>query len=228
MPIDPNQEHSPSESLTILFVDGYSLVRQGARALLEGQSEFTTVKMADSFADARRLALGHKPDLAIVGPNLEDGTGGSAQIDAIAAIHQASPKTRILVVLLSDFDTVGARDGAAAGASGLISMASSEADFIEAVRKIAAGQEYVSAKVATRALREREQLQYSGPLTPREAEVLRSLALGYTNSAIAEGLHLSVRTIETHRANLQGKLRLRTRAELVAYAIETGLLGAAD
>lgn len=228
MPIDPNQESSPSESLSILLVDGYSLVRQGARALLEGRSEFTTIKMADSIADARRLALGHKPDLAIVGPNLDNGSGASGQLDAIAAVHEASPKTRILLVLLSDFDTVGARDGVAAGASGVISMASSEADFIEAVRKVAAGQEYVSAKVSTRALREREQSQYSGPLTPREAEVLRSLALGYTNSEIAEGLHLSVRTIETHRANLQGKLRLRTRAQLVAYSIKTGLLGAAD
>ncbi|MEI6662700.1 MAG: response regulator transcription factor [Actinomycetes bacterium] len=228
MSIDTNNDNGSPKPISVLLVDGYPLVRQGAQNLIAEHTEFTTIKMADSYEDARRYALGHKPDLAIIGPNLDEGTGGSGQLAAIAAIHEASPNTRILVILLSDFDTVGARDGVAAGAAGVISMASSEADFIDAARRVTAGEEYVSAKVSTLALREREQAQYSGPLTPREAEVLRSLALGYTNSEIAKGLHLSVRTIETHRANLQGKLRLRTRAELVAHAIETGLLGAAD
>jgi two-component system, NarL family, response regulator NreC len=119
------------------------------------------------------------------------------------------------------------REAFAAGASGYVLKEAADAEVVDAVREVASGGRYVhptlGAKLAAAEAEERARAEQD-PLSDREREVLRLLALGHTNQEIAKMLYLSVRTVETHRAHIMQKLRLSTRAELVRYAIDQGLL----
>jgi DNA-binding NarL/FixJ family response regulator len=151
---------------------------------------------------------------------------GMSGLEATPPLLLASPGSKVLVLSMQD-DPRYVREAFAAGASGYILKEAADADVVEAVREVAGGGRYVhptlGARLAT-AEAEANARAEADPLSEREREVLRLLALGHTNQEIAKMLFISVRTAETHRAHIMQKLRLATRADLVRYALSQGLL----
>lgn len=209
---------SASAGISIVLADDHTVVRRALRMLLDAEPEFEVVAEAVDADSAVRYALGHKPDVLILDLNMP----GRPSLEAIPDILEASPGTTI-VVLTMQSDTAYARQALQAGVLGYVLKEAADTELVEAVRRAAAGEAYLQPALGARLAAERE----AGPaddLSEREVEVLRLIALGHTNPEIAEQLFLSVRTIESHRAHIQQKLRLSTRAELVGYALERGLI----
>jgi two-component system response regulator NreC len=147
---------------------------------------------------------------------------GGSSLEAIPAIREEFPKTQIVVLTMQQ-EPAFARRALAAGALGYVLKEAADEELVQAVRSAAAGEHYLNPRLGARIAAEPP----PGPpddLSEREAEVLRLIALGHTNAEVAEQLYLSVRTVETHRARIQQKLRLSSRAELVRYALDRGLL----
>jgi two-component system response regulator NreC len=208
--------------IRLLIVDDHQLVRSGLRRLLESEEDMTVEDEAGTAYDGVRLARLHKPDVILLDVVMPGGSG----LDAIPEIREAAPEAKILTLSMQD-DPSYVRQAFAAGASGYVLKEAADDELLAAVREVAAGGSYVDPQLGARlaaadaaALSE----EAADPLTDREREVLRLLALGHTNQEIAQMLYLSVRTAETHRARIMQKLRLSTRAELVRYAIDHGVL----
>ena len=147
---------------------------------------------------------------------------GGSSLEAIPAIREESPDTQIVVLTMQQ-EPAFAREALGAGALGYVLKEAADDELVEAVRRAAAGESYLNPRLGARIASEPP----PGPpddLSEREVDVLRLIALGHTNAEIAEQLFLSVRTVETHRSHIQQKLRLSTRAELVGYALERGLV----
>ena len=147
-------------------------------------------------------------------------------IEGMPAVLQAVPETRVLVLSMQD-DPRYVREAFDAGASGYVLKEAADSEVVAAVREVAGGGRYVDPELGARLVAaesaERKRAE-EDPLSDREGEVLRLLALGHTNQEIAKQLYISVRTAETHRAHIMQKLRLSSRAELVRYALDRGLL----
>jgi two-component system response regulator NreC len=153
------------------------------------------------------------------------GTGKSG-IDATPEMLHESPDSKVLILSMQD-DPRYVREAFAAGASGYVLKEAADTELVTAVREVAAGGRYVHPALGARIAAADAQAERSAaqdPLSEREREVLRLLALGHTNQEIAKILFVSVRTAETHRAHIMQKLRISTRAELVRYAIARGVL----
>ena len=151
---------------------------------------------------------------------------GRSGLDAVAEIKEAAPKAEVLVLSMQD-DPSYVREAFAAGSSGYVLKDAADTELVTAVREVAAGRRYVHPTLGARlAAAEADAVSRAAadPLSEREREVLRLLALGHTNQEIAKMLYISVRTAETHRAHIMQKLRLTTRAELVRHALRQGLL----
>ena len=190
--------------------------------LLDGEADFEVVAEA---ADARGAVFelrSHKPDVVL----LDVVMPGRSGIEAIPDLLKESPKTRVLVLSMQD-DPAYVREAFGAGAKGYVLKEAVDAEVVGAIREVAEGRQYVHPALGARLIaaeaEERSRAE-EDPLSDREREVLRLLALGHTNQEIAEALFLSVRTVETHRAHIMQKLRISTRAELVRYALSEGLL----
>ncbi len=172
---------------------------------------------------SKRIFEGHgkAPDVIVL-----DGVPAAGAVEAVRRVLAEIPGAKALVVSASE-DPTTVREVFGAGASGYMLEGADEADILAAVRALAAGQGYVDpvlgARVIAGDMRSRTSVA-DDPLTSRQREVVRLLALGHTNQEIAEALVLSVRTVETHRAHVMQKLRISSRAELVRYAMERGLL----
>ena len=151
---------------------------------------------------------------------------GKSGIEGLAAVLQAAPDARVLMLSMQD-DPRYVTEAFEAGASGYVLKEAADTEVVDAVRAVAAGERYVhpalGARLVQAAADERRRSE-EDPLSDREREVLRLLALGHTNQEIAKMLYISVRTAETHRAHIMQKLRLSSRAELVRYALSEGLL----
>jgi two-component system, NarL family, response regulator NreC len=208
--------------IRLLIVDDHQLVRSGLRRLLEGEEDITVEDEASTAHDGVRLARLHKPDVILLDVVMPGGSG----LDAIPEIRDAAPEAKILTLSMQD-DPSYVRRAFAAGASGYVLKEAADDELLAAVREVAAGGSYVDPQLGARlaaADATAAAAAADDPLTEREHEVLRLLALGHTNQEIAQMLYLSVRTAETHRARIMQKLRLSTRAELVRYAIDHGVL----
>jgi two-component system response regulator NreC len=208
------------ETITIILADDHEVVRAGLRMLLEAEAGFQVVSEAGTVAETEARVAAHRPGVLILDVNMPDGSS----IPAIPGLLNSAPETHI-VVLTMQSDPEIARKALRAGATGFVLKEAAEAELIQAVRLAAAGRTYLNpelgAKLAAQAPPE------TGPpddLSTRELEVLKLIALGHTNAEIAAQLYLSVRTVESHRAHIQQKTLRGTRAELVAYAREHGLL----
>jgi two-component system response regulator NreC len=210
-----------TDSLRFVLVDDHEVVRGGLRRVLEAQSGWSVEAEAGDIDHALRAVLGHKPDILVLDLNL----AGVSSLEYIPELLERSPKTRI-VVLTMQTEPAYARDALRAGASAYVLKESAEDELVTAVRSAAEGKTYLNPRVGAMIAAEPEGGEADGELTPREQEILKLLALGHTNGEIAEQLFLSRRTIETHRASIQRKLDLSTRAELTRYAIEHKLLEA--
>lgn len=208
-------------TITVVVADDHAVVRSGLRLLLDAEADFEVVGEAGDVTDARRRVGAHKPDVLLLDLNMP----GEPTLPAIADLVAASPHTRVVVLTMFN-EPVFAREALRAGAAGFVLKHAADADLVKAVRTAAAGGRYVQPELAGDLLDAGGAGgSADGPLTAREQEVLSLLALGNTNAEVAEELCISVRTVETHRANIQHKLDLSSRSDLVRYAFEHGLIG---
>jgi two-component system response regulator NreC len=219
-PIDGESSDEPVsvEAIRIVLADDHAVVRSGLRMLLDNESDFEVVAEAANIEDARRYVRGHHPKVLVLDLNMP----GGSSLEAIPTIREEFPDTHI-VVLTMQKEPAFAREALSAGALGYVLKEAADDELVEAVRRAAVGESYLNPRLGARMAAEPP----PGPpddLSEREVEVLRLIALGHTNAEIGEQLYLSVRTVETHRSHIQQKLLLSSRAELVGYAIERGLI----
>jgi two-component system response regulator NreC len=209
-------------SIRVVIVDDHAVVRAGLKLLLEREPDIEPVDEASNAAEAIFRVIEHKPDIVLIDVTMP----GESGIDAIPKLLEASPDTKILVLSMQD-DPRYVRDAFSAGASGYVLKEAADSEVVAAIQLVASGGSYVNpalgARLVTADAKERAEAQ-ADPLSEREHEVLRLLALGHTNQEIAKTLFISVRTAETHRAHIMQKLALASRAELVRYALQHGLL----
>ena len=209
-------------STRVLIVDDHAVVRSGLRLVLEAEDDLEPVGEAGSAREAIFEARTTKPDVILLDVVMPEQSG----LEAIPTLLRESPDVKICVLSMQD-DPHYAREAFAAGASGYVLKEAADNEVVQAVREVAAGGRYLDPELGARlvaAESEERKRAAEDPLSERESEVLRLLALGHTNQEIAKQLFISVRTAETHRAHIMQKLGLSSRAELVRYALERGLL----
>jgi two-component system, NarL family, response regulator NreC len=211
-------------TVRILIVDDHAVVRAGLRLLLDAEADFEPVGEAGTARDAIFQARSLKPDLILMDVGLPDQNG----LDIVPTLLHEHPEAKVLVLSMQD-EPQYVRQAFDVGASGYVLKESADAELVNAVQQVARGESYVDPKLGARLVAaERAEIRRAeeDPLSEREREVLRLLALGHTNQEIAKELFISVRTAETHRAHIMRKLNLQTRAELVRYALDQGMLDA--
>jgi two-component system, NarL family, response regulator NreC len=208
------------DRVTIVLADDHAVVRSGLRLLLDRTPDFEVVAEAGDAESAVRSTLGHKPSVLVLDLNMP---GELTSLQAIPRVWEVSPATHVVVLTMQE-DPEFARQALRAGALGYVLKESADDELVEAIRRAAAGQSYVTPRLGAALATAPQSSGQDDDLTARELEILRLIALGHTNSEIAGKLYLSVRTVETHRAHIQQKLRRSTRAELVRYALEHDLL----
>ena len=206
--------------IRIALADDHAVVRTGLRLLLDAETGLQVVAEAGDVDGALRAVLGHKPDVLVLDLNMP---GPQTSLEALADIAKRSPQTHVVVLTMQD-DPGFVRQALRAGACAYVLKEAADSELIEAVRRAAAGRTYLNPSLGARLAAAPPEGGPPDDLTERETEILRLIALGHTNAEISEQLYLSVRTVESHRAHLQQKLRRSTRAELVRYAIDHGLL----
>jgi two-component system response regulator NreC len=209
-------------SIRVLVVDDHAVVRTGLRRILDAEHDIDTVAEAPTVDRAVFEALEHKPDVVLMDVMMP----GKSGIEGLPAVLQAAPAAKVLVLSMQD-DPRYVREAFEAGASGYVLKEAADTEVVGAVRTVAAGERYVhpalGARLVAAEVEERKRAA-ADPLSEREREVLRLLALGHTNQEIAKQLYISVRTAETHRAHIMQKLGLSSRAELVRHALDQGLI----
>ena len=207
-----------SEPIRVVIADDHAVVRRGLREVLEADGGFDIVAEAPDLDAARRYVRGHHPDVLVLDLNMP----GGSTLDSIPEIRAECPGTQIVVLTMQD-EPEYARRALGSGALGYVLKEAAEAELVDAIRRAAAGDTYLNPRLGARLAAAPPPGPPDG-LSEREVQVLRMIALGHTNAEIAGELFLSVRTVETHRAHIQQKLRLGSRAELVRYALEHHLL----
>jgi two-component system response regulator NreC len=204
--------------IRVVIADDHAVVRRGLRQVLSAEGGVEVVGEASDLDGARRYVRGHHPDVLVLDLNLPEGLS----LGAIPQIRAESPNTQIVVLTMQN-EPAYARQALSAGALGYVLKEAAESELVEAVRRAAVGDTFLNPRLGARVAAEPPPGPPDG-LSAREVEVLRMIALGHTNAEIAERLYLSVRTVETHRAHIQQKLRLGSRSELVRYALEHDLI----
>lgn len=210
--------------IKILIADDHELVRQGVRHTLETNAGWQVVAEAANGREAVELALQLQPDVAVLDLSMPEMNG----LDAIRRIVAQLPQIRILVLSIHDSDTL-IHEVLAAGAKGYLLKSDAARDLVFAVESLIEGRPYFTAKVSQTLLDNFLQANTPrGPedrprLTAREQEIVRLVADSKTNKEIAALLHISVRTVETHRSNIMEKLDLHSVSDLIVYAIRSGL-----
>jgi two-component system response regulator NreC len=208
--------------IRVVVVDDHAVVRSGLKLLLDAEADLDVVGEAGDAREAVFEVRAQKPNVIL----LDVVMPGESGIEAVPKLLHEAPDAKVLVLSMQD-DPNYVREAFAAGASGYVLKEAVDAEVVEAIRHVAGGGRYVHPVLGARMVAADAAAQAaaeSDPLSEREREVLRLLALGHTNQEIAKQLYISVRTAETHRAHIMRKLGLDTRAELVRYAIEHGQL----
>jgi two-component system, NarL family, response regulator NreC len=209
-------------SVRVLIVDDHAVFRAGLKLLIDAEDDLEAVGEAGTARDAIFPARALEPDVVLLDIVMPDQSG----LDAMPTLLHERPEMKVLILSMQD-DPQYIRQAFAAGASGYVLKEAADTEVVAAIREVAGGSSYVhpavGAKLVAAETAEARRAQ-EDPLSDREREVLRLLALGHTNQEIAAQLYISVRTAETHRAHIMQKLRLSSRAELVRYALEQGVL----
>jgi two-component system response regulator NreC len=211
-------------SVRVLVVDDHAVVRAGLALLVNAETDLEAVGEAGNAREAILEARTAKPDVILMDVMMPEQSG----IEAVPQLLHEHPGVKVLVLSMQD-DPRYVREAFEAGASGYVLKEAADAEVVAAIREVAGGGRYVHPELGARLVAaetaERRRAE-EDPLSDREREVLRLLALGHTNQEIAKQLYISVRTAETHRAHIMQKLRLSSRAELVRYALAEGMLEA--
>jgi two-component system, NarL family, response regulator NreC len=208
--------------IRVVVVDDHAVVRSGLRRVLEAEDDIEVVAEAGSVRDAVFEARAHRPDVIVMDVVMP----GQSGIEGTPLVLHEAPDAKVLVLSMQD-DPRYVREAFAAGAKGYVLKEAADTDVVDAVREVSEGRQYLHPALGARLIESDARAQQEAeadPLSEREREVLRLLALGHTNQEIAKMLYISVRTAESHRAHIMQKLRLQTRAELVRYALAHGLL----
>jgi two-component system response regulator NreC len=216
-PSDSAAVDASTREVTIVIADDHTVVRRALRLLLEEEQGFKVVAEAEDAEAAVRYVRGHKPTVLILDLNMP----GQPSLEAIPEIRDASPETRI-VVLTMQKEPGFARQALQLGVLGYVLKEAADDELVQAVRSAATGETYLQPALGARLAAEPDAAKRD--LSERETDVLRLIALGHTNAEIAEKLFISVRTVETHRAHIQQKLGVSSRAELVHSALCRGLI----
>jgi two-component system response regulator NreC len=209
-----------ADGITVVLADDHAVVRKGLRLLVEAEEGLHVLAEAGTVPDALRMARIHRPSVLVLDLNMP----GGSSLEAIPTILEEAPTTAIVVLTMQN-DPSFARKALQAGALGFVLKESADDELLGAIRFAAEGETYLNPRLGARLAA--QPAQPSGPpddLSERELEVLKLIALGHTNAEIAGQLYLSVRTVESHRAHIQQKTRLSSRAELVRYALEHQLV----
>jgi two-component system response regulator NreC len=215
-----DEESSGTVPVRIMIADDHKVVRAGLRLLLESEEGFEVVAEAGDIPDTERRVAAHRPHVLILDLNMP----GEPSLSAIPRLRKKVPETRIVVLTMQN-DPAFAREALRAGALGYVLKEGADTELVQAVRLAAEDRAYLNPELGARIAAEPP--APAGPpdnLTPRELEVLKLIALGHTNSEIAQTLYLSVRTVESHRGHIQRKTGRASRSDLVAYAREHELL----
>jgi two-component system, NarL family, response regulator NreC len=206
------------DDVTVVIADDHAVVRKGLRLLIDAEPGLRVLAEAGDVPDAIRRAKADRPQVLVLDLNMPGGS-------SLEAIPELAGAGIGIVVLTMQDDPSFARRALQAGAKGFVLKEAADDELLEAVRLAAVGDTYLNPRLGARLAAQPP--APSGPpddLTPRELEVLRLIALGHTNTEIGARLYLSTRTVETHRAHIQQKLRRSSRADLVRYALEHDLV----
>jgi two-component system response regulator NreC len=206
---------SAQTPLTIAIADDHAVVRDGLRMMLEAEEDFAVVGEASDLEETYALLRDATPRILVLDLHM----GRKLSVSRLSMLRAASASTAIVILTMDD-DPAFAQQAWAAGAEGYVLKESSRADLVRAIRSVSRGGRYLDPAIGGWALAG----ERAPALTERELEVLRLVALGHTNTEIAKQMYLSPRTVETHRGNLQRKLGVSGRPELVRYALRKGVI----
>ena len=210
---------------TVVLADDHPIVRRGLHALLTAETDFLVVGVAADGLEAVRLVQREKPHVLVVDVMMPGMNG----LEVVRQITDSGATTRVIVLTMHATEAY-LHEALRGGATGYVLKDASDAELVDAVRAVAAGRRYLSPSLAQRAVddyaaRAKDATEAAHEaLSAREREVLQLVAEGHSSSAIGERLHLSPRTVETHRANILRKLGLKTRTDLLRYAFRHGIL----
>ena len=204
----------------VVVADDHAVVRSGLKLVLEAEPDIEVVAEAADMESTLQKVRAHRPAVLVLDLHMP----GGPSLPQIPALLESSPDTRIVVLTMQE-DPAFAREALRAGASAYVLKEAANADLAHAIRQALEGGTYLQPELGAKLAAEPPAPEEPpDELTERELEVLKLIALGYTNAEIGEQLFLSVRTVESHRAHIQRKLRLQSRADLVRYALDRGLL----
>lgn len=206
--------------IRVMLVDDHAVLRAGLRMLIDSQPDMQIVGEASSTKEALPLIRELRPDVISLDLSMPGGGG----MGLLEQLKDANLPTKVLILTMHD-DPAYFRSAVAAGAAGYVVKTAADNELLTAIRAVHGGRIFISMpNGGSEALLRAEQETPNNTLSEREQQVLQMLAEGYTNKEIGVKLDLSVKTIETYRARIASKLQLRTRADIVRYALEMGLL----
>ncbi|MBD2847659.1 response regulator transcription factor [Paenibacillus sp. IB182496] len=212
--------------IKLCIVDDHAMVRSGLKLLLHEKEEIRVVGEASEGEEAIALARQLRPDVMLMDLSMPHGKDGMA---ATREIRREVPSVEVLILTMHDDEEYLFR-AIQAGASGYILKNAPHEELLTAIRMVAAGSAYLYPTATKRLMREYLEQAHTGgpeaagPLSEREKEIVALVAKGYSNKEVADQLVISVKTVESHKANIMEKLGLKTRPDLVKYAMEKGLL----
>ncbi len=210
--------------IRVLIVDDHAILREGLKALLKSEPDIEVVGEASTGREAIKLIRQLHPDVVLMDISMPDMTG----LEATQIIKKGYPEVKVIALTVHESE-IYLKRMMQVGADGYVVKRAAAQELTEAIRRVVRGGVYIHPDIAKPLVSELTRAQpakkeQKEQLSEREWQVLRLIALGYTNKQIADRLALSVKTVETYRARIARKLGLRTRAELVKYALKHGLL----
>ena len=210
---------------TVVLADDHPIVRKGLHALLSAEADFEVVGLAGDGLEAVRIVQREKPHILVVDLMMPVMNG----LEVVRQVTESGAATRVILLTMHATEAY-LQEALRGGAMGYVLKDASDAELVDAVRAVAAGHRYLSPSLAQRVVDDYAERAKGRPeaaheaLSGREREVLQLVAEGYSSHAIGERLHLSSRTVETHRASLMRKLGLKTRTDLLRYAFRHGIV----